>query len=368
MVAPAGEGLSGLLQSNATQWRAYLTGLMRQMGVDPSRNIYAAQSLNRAPEAQWLAQAMNTGEGGIQDFAKQWVNARIGQGGQYGGVDLSRQGMSNWVQGALKNNDPTSQTYKMFNTGDPETDYANLGSAMGIVQGGYSPMAQRAEQKALADWYMTAINQMQGAGVGTPTNLLDYYFGRANAGAPPPQGATPGAPPGAPTYNPNPTPTTPPATTPPATTPPAGTPPAGTPPAGTPPAGTPPGAAPAAQSITNWQQLLNKFRGDQRNWGTEGYRPNPGAFTIGGFSYDPNQDQVRDWRNMGGSDSGGLTQRGNFMGQFLYYLQLLMNQRNNQGNTALGITRQTTDDELARIAAQRMGRNAVGSSGFTIRT
>ena len=56
------------------------------------------------------------------------------------------------------------------------------------------------------------------------------------------------------------------------------------------------------------------------------------------------------------------------MGQFMYYLQLLMNQRNGTGNKQLGITRATTDDQLARIAADRMGKNAVGSLGFTIRT
>jgi hypothetical protein len=354
------ENVGGVLQSNAQQWRAYLMGVMRNMGIDPSRNVYANQAIERAPEAQWLAQMMNVGDTGIQDFGRQWVNARLGQGGQYGGVDLSRGGMTNWLQGAMANNDPNNLQYKMFNTGNPETDYANLGSARGIMQGGYSPMAQRAEQQTLSDWYMKALGQMQQAGVGTPTNLLDYFYGRANAGQGTPSGATPGAPPGAP----------PPATTPPATTPPGTTPPGVTPPGTTPPGpqyGQPPTpAAPAAAGVTNWQQLLDRYRADQRNWGTEGYRPNPGAFQIGGISYNPAQDVVRDWQGM--SASGRTTNRGNFMGQFLQYLQLLMNQRARGGNTALGFGANATDEELARIAAQRMGRHAVGTTGMTVRS
>src|SRR6185295_10558793 len=119
MVARNNEGLGGLLQGNANQWRAYLSGLMRNQGIDPSRNIYAAQILQRAPEAQWLGQAMNVRDTGMEDFAKQWVNARFNGGGTYDGVDLSRGGTSNYLQGALANNDPNSLQYQMFNSGDP---------------------------------------------------------------------------------------------------------------------------------------------------------------------------------------------------------------------------------------------------------
>jgi hypothetical protein len=191
MVARNNENLGGVLQSNAAQWRAYLSNLMQQRGIDPGRNIYAAQALNRAPEAQWMAQAMNVGDTGIQDFGDQWVNARFNGGGNYGGVDLSRGGMTNWLQGAMATTDRSSPQFKMFNTGDPDADYANLRSAMGIVQGGYSPMAQQAEQRALGDWYNRALGQMQQAGPGTPTNLLNYYYGRQDPGAPTPSGAAP---------------------------------------------------------------------------------------------------------------------------------------------------------------------------------
>lgn len=397
MVARNNENLGGVLQSNAAQWRAYLSNLMQQRGIDPGRNIYAAQAINRAPEAQWLAQAMNVGDTGIQDFGEQWVNARFNGGGNYGGVDLSRQGMTNWLQGALSTTDRSSPQYKMFNSGDPDADYANLRSAMGIAQGGYSPMAQQAEQKALGDWYSRALGQMQQAGPDTPTNLLNYYYGRQDPGAPLPSGAAPlgsvpsgsaNTPPGTaattspglPPVNPNLTTfqstpghpweavngTTQPATTPAATTPPPSRNVYATPqPTTTPPTGYGSGTpAPAAtNAITSWTDLLNKYKSDQRNWGTEGFRPNPGAFNIGGVSYDPTKDTVSGFNNMSGS--GRTTNRGNMMGQFLYYLNLLRTQRDGAGNRELGITRATTDDQLARIAAQRMGKNAVGSTGMT---
>lgn len=366
MVARANEGLGGLLQGNANQWRAYLSGLMRQQGIDPSRNIYAAQILQRAPEAQWLGQAMNVRDTGMEDYARQWVNARFGSGGNYGGVDLSRQGMSNWLTGALASNDPNNAQYKMFNSGDPEADYANLGSAMGVIQGGYSPMARAAEQRTLGNWYERALSQMQAAGPGTPTNLLNYFYGRQDAGPGTPQGAQPlgAVPPGS-----------------------AGA-AAGTTNYANPGAQTAAEAAAlaarnAAQAgqaqqpagigntvlggqaaATNWADLLNRYRGDQRNWGTEGYRPTPAAFNIGGISYDPTQDQVTGYNNMSGS--GRVTNRGNFMGQFLYYLDLLRRQRDGAGNAALGITRATSDNQLAAIAAQRLKQNAVGSTGVTI--
>jgi hypothetical protein len=128
-----------------------------------------------------------------------------------------------------------------------------------------------------------------------------------------------------------------------------------------PPAATP--TTPGAGAITNWKQLLDQYRADERNWGTRGYRPTPAAFSIGGLSYDPSQDQVTGYNNMSGQ--GRVTNRGNFMGQYLRYLDILMKQRDGEGNRELGITRATTDQQLAQIAAQRMGRNAIGSTGFT---
>jgi hypothetical protein len=388
---------------------------MRQQGIDPSRNIYAAQILQRAPESQWLAQAANVQDTGMEDFAKQWINARFNGGGSYGGVDLSRQGTTNYLQGALQNNDPNSLQYQMFNSGDPEADYANLGSAMGIMQGGYSPMARAASQRTLGNWYERALGQMQAAGPGTPTNLLNYYYGRQDAGPGSPAGAAPlGAvppgqagqaantaaqttayasqtpaqqaqtlaqqnaaqagqayqppgigntvlggqtTPGLPPVNPNLTtfPSTPtnrwePTT---GTTPPSGY------GSGTP---TQPGQPGQQGAVTSWTQLLDKYKADQRNWGTRGFRPNPGAFNIGGISYDPTKDAVTGFNNMSGS--GRVTNRGNMMGQFLYYLNLLRTQRDGAGNRALGITRATTDDQLAQIAKQRMSQNAIGSTGF----
>ena len=402
---------------------------------------------------------MNVRDTGMEDFAKQWVNARFNGGGTYDGVDLSRGGTSNYLQGALANNDPNSLQYQMFNSGDPEADYANLGSAMGIMQGGYSPMARAASQRTLGNWYEQALSQMQAAGPGTPTNLLNYYYNRQDAGPGTPQGAAPLGPvppgtagqpaatasgqttataaqtqeqqlaarnaaqagqasqppgignttlgrpasagievtniPGQPGYDPNkpvsyngvnPNMTTFPSTPTnrwepsnqgtgqqsPTTVntnypalPGPGQPgywagPTTKPIAGP---GQPGYAQPATGAITSWTQLLDKYKADQRNWGTQGFRPNPGAFSIGGISYDPAQDQVTGYNNMSGS--GRVTNRGNMMGQFLYYLNLLRTQRDNNGNAALGITRATTDDQLARIAAQRMGKNAIGSTGMT---
>jgi hypothetical protein len=53
------------------------------------------------------------------------------------------------------------------------------------------------------------------------------------------------------------------------------------------------------------------------------------------------------------------------MSQFLYSLRQYLDQRNRGGNAAIGITPNMTDDQVARIAWQRLSKNAIGTTGMT---
>jgi hypothetical protein len=90
------------------------------------------------------------------------------------------------------------------------------------------------------------------------------------------------------------------------------------------------------------------------------------GFSIGGITYNPQAEAAQGaqrYRNMSGQ--GRETARGSNWGVFLYRLDQLRNQRDRGGNPALGITAQTTDDQLARMAAQFIQKNYIGTSAFT---
>src|SRR5262245_47029192 len=213
MPPPVPEFIGDALLNEPEEMQAFLSRQMQAMGADPYRNLYARRIMEQANQAQYLGNLFQAGEGGIGDFAKQWLNARLGGGG--GGFgDLSRAGIANRLQGVLANNDPNNAVWQLLNTGDPEADFKHLAAIRGIMTQGQGNMLQQAQQRTLANWYQQARGAMQEqaqqSGVAGNTNILDWYLGR--------QGASPSAvapPPGTPKVTPPPAPGAPPAGAPP---------------------------------------------------------------------------------------------------------------------------------------------------------
>ena len=384
-MADTGEWLGDALLNEPEEMQAYLSRLMMARGANPYRNIYAKRIADQANQAQYLGNLFQAGEGGIANFAQQWLNARMGGGGDTGG--LNRAGIQQRLQGILGNNDPNNPVWQLLNTGDPEADFKHLAAIRGIMTQGQGNMLQGAQQRTLQDWFQQARGGIQAGGADRQhaTSWTGIWVGRRprpaprrrRPGAPRPR-AAPGAA-GSTAAAAGPEPDHDPDAGRPGQWAPTGYGAGATPTAATPtpfsvtgggygqsaagPQGslTPPvNQGAAGGGVGNWNQLLEKYRQDQRNWGTEGFRPNPGAFNIGGMAYNPNQDTTRSWQNMSGS--GRETSRGNFMGQFLYTLQQYMDQRNRGGNAAIGLTPNMTDDQVARLAWQRLQRN-IGSQG-----
>jgi hypothetical protein len=111
---------------------------------------------------------------------------------------------------------------------------------------------------------------------------------------------------------------------------------------------------------------MQQYGGDRRNWSTRMMGNPSQGFTIGGVTYNPQAEAAQGtqrYRNMSGQ--GRETARGSNFGVFMYRLAQLTDQRNRGGNPQLGITQQTTDAQLAQMAAQFVGKNYVGQSAFS---
>jgi hypothetical protein len=383
---------------------------LQRAGYNPQFSYLGRQLLDRSERLTPLAMASLGNDANAVDkfgsFSDAYSNAMLKGGTGGGGFDLSRTGQRNAINSAFQNATPGSDMYGFLTSGDPEEQFNRWrGFEQAAQSGRFAPLVEANLANKQAEFTNFLGNQLSGGG-NPNQNWLDYAMGRPGPGpgattpaATPPGAAGPGATtpatgtpgtPGAastaysqsasgpqgsltPPVNPggavNPNLSTFPsapglanAWTPTGPSVPGGAPYAT--PGATPPATGTPNATPGAPGApTTWKQLLDTYRGDQRNWGTRGYRPTPQAFNIGGIGYNPAADQVSGYNNMSGQ--GRVTNRGNFMGQFMYYLDLLMRQRDGTGNTALGITNQTTDQQLAQIAAQRMGKNAIGSTGIS---
>lgn len=123
---------------------------------------------------------------------------------------------------------------------------------------------------------------------------------------------------------------------------------------------------PGLNQFGNWRDATDYLMQghDARNLQTEGMRGVGRAFNYDGIAYDPNA--VQGWgrkdRTQGSRFDGGASWTG-----FVYRLNQLRQQRDGGGNQALGITGQTDDNTLARMAAQWVNNNYRGNTGFTIR-
>jgi len=101
---------------------------------------------------------------------------------------------------------------------------------------------------------------------------------------------------------------------------------------------------------------------DPRNLGTRGMSGAGNKFSFGGVTYDPSQDLGRTYQGM--SAKGNLTHRGAAVWNFIYRLQQLMNQRANGGNPDRGVSDTSTDEDLAKLAAQFVNSKNTGSTGL----
>jgi hypothetical protein len=395
--APGNAAIGEELRDEGGIRKALLNWFAAQ-GINPFQNPYAARLVQRSNEVAALMPGYFTHDDDRRNFINSWAAQNWGGASPGGGPNFSRQGIINQIdQYGDVNGTPTN----LFRSGDSDADAQAIASWRNIANRGYGEQIQKTAarleaEKGLqfgawrqnnptwsgqyADWRLgkTPVTQgftpptgtSTGTGFTPPATTAPTTFttqpvpGSAAPAGPGPTGSTaysqsPSGPQG--TLTPPITPTGQPPVNPNLTTFPS-TP--GNPweAIANPPAATPP-TTPGAGAITNWKQLLDKYQGDRQNWGTRGFRPNPGAFNIGGISYDPSQDQVTGYNNMSGS--GRVTNRGNMMSQFLYSLQQYLDQRNRGGNAAIGITPNMTDDQVARIAWQRLQSRAIGSTGFT---
>jgi hypothetical protein len=364
--------------------RKALLNWFAQQGINPFQNPYAARLVGRSGEIANIMPGYFAHDDDRLNFINSWAAQNWGGAKPSGGLDFSRQGIINQIdQYGDVNGTPTN----LFRSGDSDADAQAIANWRNIANRGYGSQIQNTAARLEAEKGLQfgAWRQQNPTWSG---QYADWRLGKTPTG----QGFTPPSGTNAGTGFTPPATTTPTATGLPApTTTPTGSTAFSTQPVpgsaapvnpnlttfpsapgnpweaiANPPAASPstaPGTAASSAAITNWQQLLDRYEGDRRNWGTRGFRPNPGAFSIGGLSYDPTQDQVTGYNNMSGQ--GRVTNRGNMMGQYLYTLRQYLDQRNRGGNAAIGLTQNMTDDQVALLAWQRLSKNAIGSTGFT---
>ena len=334
-----------------------LYGALRSHGIDPTSS-YLGSAIKK--KGSLFPSVLNYGTFGPGDaeaqaipMANQFVSGLLGRGDN----PLSSGNVNNLVS-RFTDAAPNSEAFSVLHTGDLAKDYNAWQGMRDLQLANANPLyagARRGlDERTFAEF---AAKFAQGA-LDPNARFAEQILGRPQLGmlASTVDGGTP-APAGPPAVTPAPAP----APAPGVTAPPVATPP-GAPGA---PVAAPPGVPGAAEPITSLQALLDRFRADQRNWGTRGFRPGaPVDIAIGNerFQYDPRGDQVQGWQNMSGQ--GRVTDRGNFLGQMLYYLNLLSNQAKNQGNAALGLAAGAGDADILRIAQQRMGKNAMGNTGW----
>ncbi len=318
---------------------------LQQRGMG-DRNWLSRRLMERANEAIPLSLLYGAGPENFLSFLNQYVSGQTQADGPMNAGDI-RQRAGNFLQGT---GNPALDEW--LRQGSDEEQFQKFQSFRNLSQRGYNPAIQRGQQaldeRAQQDWWIKSRQNP----TGTPETWIDQFLGRSPQQAVAP---TPGMTPTAPPPNPNMVQTP----VPPGQWAPTQPGQPSTPIAPANPYAPPASAAPAS-AYGNWADVLNKYRADQRNWGTEGFRPNPGAFTIGGMRYDPTQDTTRMWSGMSGR--GRQTSRGNFMGQFMYTLQQLMDQAARGGNAAYGVTPGMDVNQIARIAYNVLSKR-VGSQG-----
>ena len=395
---------------------------LQRAGYNPQFSYLGRQLLDRSERLTPLAMAALGNQANSVDqfgsFSDAYANAMLKGGtGSMAGVDLSRTGQRNIINNAFQQATPGSDMYGFLTQGDPEEQFNRWrGFEQAAQSGRFAPLVEANLANKQAEF--TNFLGKQLSGQGDPNqNWLDVAMGRSGPGAyaggtgttPPgttgPGATTPAGTPGTP-GTPGAASTaysqsasgpqgslTPPinpggAVNPNLTTFPSAPGPDPWTPTGPSVRGGNPYATPGTPGAGQYtypenptgpvRRTPHRVRRGHRPPGSNCWTPTvaisatgaPGAIvlrrrrsTSAALATTRLQDQVSGYNNMSGQ--GRVTNRGNFMGQFMYYLDLLMRQRDGTGNAALGITNQTTDQQLAQIAAQRMGKNAIGSTGIS---
>jgi len=107
--------------------------------------------------------------------------------------------------------------------------------------------------------------------------------------------------------------------------------------------------------------VIAPFRVDKQNWSTNLYRPRPNAFNLGALHYNPLQDTVTKYANMGKD----LTNRGSAYSVFLYRLNMNINQIRS-GKLANERQWMKTADDAAQEAVEFVNKNAAnGTTGLS---
>jgi hypothetical protein len=356
---------------------------LQRAGYNPQFSYLGRQLLDRSERLTPLAMASLGNDANAVDkfgsFSDAYTNAMLKGGTGGGGFDLSRTGQRNTINSAFQNATPGSDMYGFLTSGDPEEQFNRWrGFEQAAQSGRFAPLVEANLANKQAEFTNFLGQQLGGDDSLKNTSWLDYSMGRqgpsayaGGTGTTPTGPSAPGTTPPAATTPPAPTSPYAPPSTPiagpgmPGSTPPAGPGPQyGTPPAATPP-GTP-GAPGQPGAPTSFRQLLDQNRASQRNWSTRMMGNPSTGWSLGGITYNPQAEAAQGtqrYRNMSGQ--GRETARGSNFGVFLYRLQQLMSQRDRGGNPALGITAQTTDDQIARMAAQFVQQNYTGTSAFT---
>jgi hypothetical protein len=385
---------------------------LQRAGYNPQFSYLGRQLLDRSERLTPLAMAGLGNDANAVDkfgsFSDAYTQAMLKGGTGGGQFDLSRSGQRGLIDSAFQNATPGSDMYGFLTQGDPEEQFNRWrGFEQAAQSGRFAPLVEAGLANKQAEFTNFLGKQLSGDESLKNTSWIDVALGRqgpgAYAGAPPPGTTGPGAvSAGQSAVNPsgtNPNPSTAQAASGPYARPtgPGQNPTAyGIGAAGpqgslTPPisatqsvnpnlstfpsapgnpweplpgqTGAPPNATPGA---TTFQQLMQQYGGDRKNWSTRMMGNPSQGFSIGGVTYNPQAEAAQGsqrYRNMSGQ--GRETARGSNFGVFMYRLAQLTEQRNAGGNRNLGITPQTTDAQLAQMAAQFVGKNYVGQSAFT---
>jgi len=372
----------------------------QSQGINPMRNIFAQQMMQRA-EAQ-LPRLMDLQDqlGGLdesqfQGFIQRWAQDQWGGGQQFGAPAL-RQQISQASQ----------QPDSFFNSGDPYKDQATI-RAYEAIANQYRTPTWQATQGNLTDQRAAQFNSWLRQNPTWSGNYSDVYYGRqpqaqsafvppASAAVPAsqqtqtftplaatgaPQGSVPppggvAAGPGTPLINPttgevtgqNPYQQQNPWTN-------VGQPALPTNPSQEARPGiTAPAVPQGSGAVTDWMDLIKRYGGmvdasgklrGNPQWGTRGYAANAQPFSLGGVEFTGTGGAPSSYEYQQMSGTGRITHRGDPMGQFLASLVQYLNQRDRGGNPDRGVMPGMSNDQVAALVRDMLKRKVMGGrSGF----
>lgn len=161
--------------------RAGIWNALSRLGMNPAANMFARQLFERSGELRLLMNAMNVGPEQAQQFIDQWVGARMGRGGAWGGSGLDTASISRNVQGLMGISDPNNPLHAAMRSGDPSADFQLYASLAGLGRGNESPLFQQARQRLLQQQYARLMAGRYGPGGESSGYIVDDLLGRPAA-------------------------------------------------------------------------------------------------------------------------------------------------------------------------------------------